>query len=355
MIFMLPASACAGDLEDLSLPEGFSISRFALGLESPRFMAFDPDGILHVTLIKAGKVAALPDRDGDGRADREITVTKGLNSPHGIAFYDNYLYVAETHQVVRFPLREDSLKVDEPETVVPDLPTRGGGHFTRTVVFSSNGQMYVSVGSSCNICKEKERERASVLNFLPDGSDKAYYAEGLRNTVGLAFHPVTGLLYGTENGRDHLGDDLPPDELNLIELGGHYGWPYCWGDKIPDTTYKKKRFCKITSPPAIKFQAHSAPLGLAFGTSKSFPPKYQGGLFVAFHGSWNRSVPTGYKVVYVPFRNNRPMGFSVDFVSGWLKNGKKWGRPVDVVFGPDGAMYISDDYAGVIYRVTYKK
>jgi len=172
--------------------------------------------------------------------------------------------------------------------------------------------------------------------------------------VGLAFHPVTGQLYATDNGRDWLGNDLPPDELNLLELGGHYGWPYCWGDKHPDKDFGRARFCRTTAPPIVQFQAHSAPLGLAFTASKDFPQKYQGGLFVAFHGSWNRTVPTGYKVVFGPFRNNRPIGRYVDFITGWLRDGKKTGRPVDIAFAPDGAMYISDDYNGVIYRVVYQ-
>ncbi len=356
MALTVPAPSCAEDLSVLTLPEGFSIEYFARDLKGPRFMDFNPYGTLYVTLTGAGRVVALPDTDGDGRSDQVVTVAEGLNNPHGIAFFEGYLYIAETGRVVRYRLKGRAYELGDMEVVVPDLPTRGGGHFTRTVVFGSDRQMYVSVGSSCNVCREKDRERAGILNYPPDGSDKSYFAEGLRNAVGLAFHPETGQLYATENSRDHLGDDIPPDELNLIELGGHYGWPYCWGNKYPDDKYNKTRFCKLTAPPIVKFQAHSAPLGLAFTHSKQFPEQYQGGLFVAFHGSWNRTVPTGYKVVYLPFsEKKKPTGNYEDFITGWLRNGKKWGRPVDIVFGRDGDMYISDDYSGAIYRVTYKK
>jgi glucose/arabinose dehydrogenase len=350
LIAALPA--CAADVKDLSLPEGFSISVFANGVKGARLMAESPEGVLYVTQTREGSVAALPDEDGDGKADRVVTVADNLNNPHGIAFHKGYVYIAETGRVVRF--RRKGLKLTDMEIVVAWLPTKGGGHFTRSLAFDENDQMYVSIGSSCNVCVESERERASVLTYTDDGKEKAFFAEGLRNAVGLAIQPGTGKLYATDNGRDWLGDDLPPDELDLVELGGHYGWPYCWGKKHPDKEFGQDRFCKTTAPPIVRFQPHSAPLGLAFTASKDFPEKYQGGLFVAFHGSWNRTVPTGYKVVFVPFRKDRPRGFYVDFITGWLRDGKKTGRPVDVAFGPDGAMYVSDDYNGAVYRVVYR-
>jgi glucose/arabinose dehydrogenase len=352
VVLILALPACAADLGKLVLPEGFGISYFARGVKGARLMAVSPEGVLYVTQTREGRVAALPDANGDGRADRVVTVAEDLNNPHGIAFHKGYVYIAETGRVVRF--KRKGLMLTGRETVVPWLPTKGGGHFTRTLAFDRNGQMFVSVGSSCNICIENERERASILTYTDEGKDKAFYAEGLRNAVGLAFHPVTGQLYATDNGRDWLGDNQPPDELNLIELGGHYGWPYCWGDRHPDKEYGQDRFCKTTAPPVVKFQAHSAPLGLAFTASKAFPRKYQGGLFVAFHGSWNRTVPTGDKVVFVPFHNNHPIGLYVDFITGWLRDGKKTGRPVDIAFGHDRAMYISDDQGGAIYRVVYR-
>jgi len=342
------------DLKSLRLPDGFTMGLFASGLEGPRFMAFDPSGTLYVTLTRTGDVIALPDGDGDGRADRAVPAAGNLNRPHGIAFSDGYVYVAETDRVVRFRQEPQSLLLREKETAVPELPTKGGGHFTRTVAFGPDGMMYVSVGSSCNACVEEELERAAITRFDPDGGNREIYARGLRNSVGLAFHPATGELFATENGRDWLGDDLPPDEINIIKQGGHYGWPFCYGRRVPDREFKRPGFCETTIPPVLEIQAHSAPLGLAFYTAEQFPPRFRGGLFVAFHGSWNRTAPTGYKVVFVPFEKNRPAGPYEDFIVGWLRGGSYWGRPAGVAQGPSGELYISDDYAGAIYRVTYR-
>lgn len=343
-----------GPLEGLSLPPGFSISVYAEGLEGPRFMAFDPNGNLYVTLTKKGTVVALPDKNRDGRADKTVTAASGLSLPHGIAFYEGRAYVAETGRVSRFMQDPETLAFLDREVVVPVLPTRGGGHFTRTVAFGPDGKMYVSVGSSCNVCVEEKRERASVLRFNPDGSGKEIFAEGLRNSVGLAFHPESGELFATENGRDWLGDDLPPDEINALKKGGHYGWPYCYGHGVVDPKFNNKGFCPGTVPPVVEIQAHSAPLGLAFYSAEKFPARYRGGLFVALHGSWNRTLPTGYKIIYVPFSGAGPAGAYEDFVTGWLRGGSYWGRPAGIIETPGGDILISDDFAGTIYRVTYQ-
>jgi glucose/arabinose dehydrogenase len=343
------------ETKGLKLPDGFSIGVFADGLDGPRLMAFGPSGVLHVTQTRKSSVLALPDADGDGVSDRKVTVASRLDNPHGIAFFKGHVYIAGTERIVRFTQEPGSLLFADKEVLVRDLPTEGGGHFTRTVVFGPDEKMYVSVGSSCNVCVEDDRRRAAVLRFDPDGSNPEVFAEGLRNSVGIVFHPDTGELFGTDNARDWLGDDLPPDEVNIIRQGKHYGWPFCYGRRVADPEFDRAGFCKRTEPPAMHIQAHSAPLGLRFYTGSAFPERYRGGLFVALHGSWNRSVPTGYKVITVPFKNGQPSAPYEDFITGWLKGKSKWGRPVDVVQGPGGDLFISDDYEGRIYRVYYAK
>lgn len=335
-------------LDEIRLPRGFKIGVFASQLGSPRFMAFSPDGVLFVTVIDSGKVVALPDMNKDGRADKAVIFLKGLERPHGIAFYKGYLYVGETDEIVRFRYNGFDSTPGEKKVIVPNLPT--GGHFTRTVAFGPDGKMYVSIGSSCNVCIERDKRRAAILQFNPDGSGGRVFAEGLRNSVGITWNPETKEMWATDNGRDWLGDDLPPEEINIIKEEENYGWPYCYGDRIPDPDYGNPEICKGTTPPVFKMQAHSAPLGLTFYTGRLFPKEYQGDLFVAFHGSWNRSVPTGYKVVRIRIRNGRPQGIE-DFATGWLRGKKAWGRPVDVVVGPDGALYVSDDRGGFVYRI----
>lgn len=306
-----------------------------------------------MTLTRAGKVVALPDGNDDGVADSVVTVARGLDRPHGIAFYNGYVYIAETGKIIKFKQDRKSLKLVDNDVVVPDLPTKGDGHFTRTIAFGPDGKMYVSVGSSCNVCEEKDRRRSAILRFDPDGANPEIYAEGLRNAVGIVFHPVTDELFVTDNGRDWLGNDLPPDEVNRIVQGAHYGWPYCYEKRIADKTFSKKGFCAKTKPPVIEFQAHSAPLGLRFYDGGMFPGKYNGALFIAFHGSWNRDDPTGYKIVLARTRDNVPTGTHEDFITGWLNEGVRSGRPVDLIQDTAGALLISDDFAGVIYRVTY--
>lgn len=339
-------------VEEIHLPPGFKINVFASELGTPRFMAFSPDGILFVTIIDQGKVIALPDKNKDGKANRAITFIEGLSHPHGIAFYRDYLYVGETDKIVRFKYRGFDLPPGKKEVIVSNLPT--SGHFTRTIGFSPDGKMYVSIGSSCNVCEEKDERRAAILQFNPDGSGGRVFARGLRNSVGFTWRPGTDEIWATDNGRDWLGDDLPPEEIDIVKEGKHYGWPYCYGDRIPDPQYNKADFCKNTIPPVFQMQAHSAPLGLTFYTEKGFPKEYQGDLFVAFHGSWNRSVPTGYKVVHIKIKNGKPEGIE-DFATGWLKGSKAWGRPVDVIVGPDGGLYVSDDRDGFIYRIMWSK
>lgn len=346
-----PAAWAPAQQGAVQLPPGFRIGTFASGLGAPRLLAVSPPGDLFVSVPSRGQVLALPDRDGDGRADRVLVYVGGLNRPHGLAFFRDFLYVAETDAVVRFPYRPGDLAGGKPEVVVRDLPG-GGGHWTRTIAFGPDGKMYVSVGSSCNVCEERDPRRAAILRFNPDGTGGGIFARGIRNAVGITFHPQTGELWATNNGRDWLGDDFPPDTILVVKEGAHYGWPSCNGRQVPDPDFGRADFCKRTAPPAVEIQAHSAPLGLAFYTGGMFPGGYRGDLFVALHGSWNRSVPTGYKVIRIPMQGRAPGG-PQDFATGWLQGGRAWGRPVDVITGKDGALYVSDDRSGTIYRISY--
>jgi glucose/arabinose dehydrogenase len=349
------------DLARLKAPLGFHMSVFAEEVDGARMMAFSPGGVLLVSESGEGKVVALPDPKHAGKAERTITVLNRLNEPHGLAFYEGKLYVAENDKVRRYEWDEANLRASNPKALA-DLPG-GGGHSTRSLVFHG-GKMYVSAGSSCNVCVEKDPRRAAVMEFNPDGGGQKIFAKGLRNAVGLAVNPKTDTVWVTVNGRDWLGDNLPPEVIvDLGKDGGDAGWPYCYGDRVPDSKFTKPgdNRCKNVIAPKVQMQAHSAPLGLAFDEGSEFPPEYRNNIFVAFHGSWNRSIPTGYKIVRVKLDDKgQPQGGAEDFITGWLvpgetKKGRWMGRPVGIVFGSDGAMYVSDDAGGVIYRVTYAK
>ena len=341
----------------LHLPEGFRIGTFASHLGPVRFMAFSPDGILLVSMPSPaglyggsghadGVVYALPDQNGDGTADLTKTVLSGLRLPHGLAFYGGYLYVAEEGTVARYPYLGNGSVGDR--QVVATLPS-GGSHRSRTIAFGSSGTMYVSVGSDCNACTDGDSGTATVWAFDADGSAGRVFARGLRNAVGLTLHPTTDALWATENGRDFLGDDLPPDELNIIREGGHYGWPYCYGRRVNDPNHRNYD-CGATIASVHETQAHSATLGLDF-IPVEFSAAWAGDVLVARHGSWNRSAPVGSDVIRVQVRGNTTVG-EAPFITGWLTpDGRKLGRPVDVLFGADGALYVSDDQANRIYRV----
>lgn len=349
------------NFKDLTAPAGFHISEFAK-VDAPRMLVFSPGGVLLVSDSASGEVLALPDPKKTGKADRSVTLLAGLNEPHGIAFHQGQLYVAENDKVRRYDWDETNLKATNPRQLI-DLP-KGGGHSTRSIVIHG-GKMYVSVGSTCNVCIEKDPRRAAVLESNLDGTGQKVFAKGLRNAVGIAVNPTTDTVWATVNGRDWLGDDLPPEVIvDLGKNGGDFGWPYCYGKQVPDREFTKPGDdrCAKTIPPKVEMQAHSAPLGLAFYTGSMFPEEYRGNIFVAFHGSWNRKQPTGYKVVRVKLdAQGQPAGGAEDFITGWLQipgDGKKskWmGRPAGVAVGPDGSLYITDDGAGEIYRVTWGK
>ena len=336
------------------VPAGLKVTYFARDLDGVRFMAVSPDGALYATQPSRGRVVRLPDADRDGVADSVVVVVTGLNEPHGLAFHKGVLYVAATDGVARVTLGADGTSTGSP--VYVNRYSGGGGHWTRTIVFGADSAMYVSVGSSCNLCIEQSSDRAAVLRFNEDGSGKRVFASGLRNAVGLAVEPQTGALWAAQNERDNLPpnhEDLPPEEINILTDGGDYGWPYCYGDRVPNPEFNDAARCAKTIAPAAKLQAHSAPLGMAFlARATALPDEYRSDLLIAYHGSWNRDTPTGAKVVRVHVSDGKP-GAVEDLITGWqTSDGRRWGRPVDVAVASDGSVMISDDTGNAIYRLS---
>lgn len=336
----------------IALPPGFAISIFARGLNNPRMLAIGSDGQLYVAERGANRIVRLPDLDGDGHADQIQSVAGDLSAPSSLAFHpDGSLYVGETPRILRLSQPDAQGVFQQRQVIIRGLPVEG--HNTRTVLISPDGgRLYVSVGSSCNVCVEVDPRRAAILRYNLDGSGEEIYASGLRNAVGITFRPGTGELWAANNGRDMLGDDLPPETINRVSQGDDFGWPRCHAGRIVDPEFGGAQGCQGATLPSVEMQAHSAPLGLTFYTGDQFPAEYQGDLFVAFHGSWNRSTPTGYKVVRIPFDNGQP-GPAQDFAVGWLVGGNAWGRPVDLITASDGSLYVSDDSGGIIYRIFY--
>jgi glucose/arabinose dehydrogenase len=340
----------AGDA-NLTLPAGFRADVFASGLDAPRFMTVGPDGALLVTERGSGNIVALRDPVHAGKATEKTVIVSGLEQPTSVDYVDGKLYVGETSRITRFDL-DSALKASDKTTLIPNLPD-SGQHTTRTVLVGPDGKLYVAVGSSCNVCNESDPRRAAVWVYQPDGSGGRLFSKGLRNAVGLAVNPWNRQVWATNNGRDLLGDDTPPETVNALQDGADFGWPRCHAGDVIDPDFGKAESCDGVAQPLVKMQAHSAPLGLAFYQGDGFPAQYRG-LFVAFHGSWNRSVPTGYKVVFTPLDGNgKVTGPPQDFATGWLVSGKALGRPVGLTVGADGALYVSDDTGGRIYRITY--
>ncbi len=345
----------SGEQAELQLPPGFEANVFAEGLNNPRFMAFGPDGVLYVADRGNGRIVALPDDDGDGVSDEIREFAGSLDQPHSLVYYEGSWYVGVPSGVIRLE-DSDGDGVAEKRTVVVDSLPTSGAHRTRTVEYLPDGRMVVSVGSSCNACAEADPRRAAVLVYDgPQGTGERLYAQGLRNAVGLAIHPETGQLWATNNGRDLMGDDVPSETVYIVEEGADYGWPRCHSGDVLDPEHGQPGACDSIAQPAAQMQAHSAPLALAFYTGESFPEEYRGDLFIAFHGSWNRSVPTGYKVVRLPLQGSEPVGPVEDFVTGWLdeETNQASGRPAGLAVDPNGALYISDDKGGFVYRISY--
>lgn len=345
----------------LWLSNGFSISIFAKDLGGPRVIMWGPDGNLWTSIPSQGKVVSLKDADGDGFAEEAVTVLDGLNRPHGMASRCGpddacLVYIAESDQVAAYYFDATNGRLASKKKVA-DLPD-GGRHFTRTLMFMpypNENKLLISVGSSCDVCRESDAQRAKILVLNMVNGELKEFARGLRNSVFMAIHPVNGSIWATEMGRDMLGDDLPPDEINIIKEGEWYGWPWFYGKNIEDykfSPYSRPQFVKEPTPSFIDIPAHSAPLGLAFFPEEGWPEEYWHNLLVAYHGSWNKSEPTGYKLVrYKLDAQGNYIGVE-DFISGWLLNDRALGRPVDILIQPGGVIFVSDDKAGVIYRIT---
>ncbi len=350
----------------LTLPPGFAINVFAAGLPGARLLAYAPNGDLFLSRTEGNEIVVLPDRDRDGTSDDTKVFAGGLAKPHGLAFRDGYLYVAQEASVIRFPYAPgDQVARGPAETIVPTLPSGPGvglaggvNHDTRSLVFGTDGKLYVSVGSDCDLCVEADARRATVLQFNPDGSGGRIFAAGLRNAVGLGVDPRTGLLWVTGNERNGLSPDRPNDFFAPLRDGVNYGWPYCVGSPpAPDPTLGagKGDFCRtgVETPPLL-LPPHSAPLGFGFSEGAHLPKPFANGVFIAEHGPFDKPYRDGHRVVFASLVPGRQGASPRDFITGWLNpDGTIWGNPVAIVVGPDGALYVSDNVAGAVYRITY--
>lgn len=360
----------AGPAAPLTVPDPFEATVFARDVKGARVLVRDPKGAMLVSQTGPGKVSALPDLDGDGQADRVVEVLSGLKQPHGLAIIcpstgntsaDQdacVLYVAETGELKAYSYDADTYKATYQKTLAT-FPT-GSGHFTRTILPTPDQKgLWISIGSSCNACDEESPLRATIQKIDLATGAMTEYAKGLRNSVFMALHPVTGELWATENSRDLIGDDIPPDEINIVRQGEDYGWPICYGKNIHDTDFDTRQYiqnpCNDKAASHVDIPAHSAALGLAFVPEEGWPEEYWHDALVAYHGSWNRSTPTGYKVVRIDAQ-----GGQSDFVTGFLPQGSRdtgdaIGRPVAVLAEPGGVVYVSDDRAGAIYKISLKE
>ncbi len=356
IICLSVAVECLGrsQLEKIELPNGFVISIYANNVQDARSLALSPRGILFIGTRKAGRVYAAIDEDKDGKSETVITLFKGLNMPNGVAFRDGALYVAEVNRILKYTNIEKNLhNPGKPVVVNSSFPSEKH-HGWKFIRFGPDGMLYVPVGAPCNICEPGD-PYATIVRMKPNGSGLQIFARGVRNTVGFDFHPVTKELWFTDNGRDWLGDNLPPDELNRApERDMHFGYPYWHGKNISDPEYGRKMIQTDFFPPAQELDAHVAPLGMRFYTGHMFPEDYKNQIFIAEHGSWNRSVPVGYRITLVRLKANRVIQYEV-FARGWLQGMRAWGRPVDLLVMPDGALLVSDDRAGAVYRISYQQ
>ena len=345
------------DLASIRLPSGFAISTYADDVPGARSLTLSPAGIVYVGTREGGdgSVYALVDGDRDGTADRVVTIARGLRQPNGVAWRDGSLYVAEVNRIVRYAGIDrfvTSGRLDDPPlaTMVHSLPDTDH-HEWRYIAFGPDGKLYVGLGAPCNVC-EPEPPLAGIARMNADGSDFEAFASGVRNTVGFDWHPGTDELWFTDNGRDRLGDDVPADELDHAPRAGlHFGFPFCHQGDVPDPEFGEGRSCADFEPPALKLGAHVAALGMRFYEGAMFPAEYGGRIFIAQHGSWNRSSKVGYRIVSVRLEDGRAVA-AEPFADGWLQGEEAWGRPVDVLVMPDGALLVSDDRAGAIYRIT---
>ena len=337
---------------DISLPPGFKIDLYA-DVPNARSMTLSENGILFVGTRNSDKVYAIVDNNNDFKADEVVVLASGLQMPNGVAIKEGDLYVAEVNRVLKYANIENTFRNSPiPEIIRDDFPTitHHGWKFIR---FGPDDKLYVPVGAPCNVCLENDERFASITRMNPDGSEFEIFAEGIRNSVGFDWHPVTNELWFTDNGRDMLGDDIPPDELNNAPtIGLHFGFPFWHGKDIPDPGFGEGHSASEFSLPAQELGPHVASLGMRFYTGNMFPAEYKNQIFIAEHGSWNRSEKIGYRITLVRLQGNTPISYEV-FASGWLKGDYVSGRPVDIQQLPDGSLLVSDDFAGKIYRISY--
>jgi glucose/arabinose dehydrogenase len=362
-IAFAPNLACSSDgvrpepgglpLDRIHLPEGFHIDLYAYPVPGARSLARSSSGTVYVG-TREDRVYAVRDRDGDHRAEEILVVASGLHSPNGVAIREGSLYVAEISRVLRFDAIDAKLPHPPTPVVVKNAFPSNEHHGWKFIAFGPDGKLYVPVGAPCNVCLSANPVYAALHRMNPDGTGLELYASGIRNTVGFDWHPVTHELWFTDNGRDFLGDDAPPDELDRAPGPGlHFGFPFCHGGDIADPEYGEGHPCSGYTPPVQKLGPHVAALGMRFYTGSMFPESYRGQIFIAEHGSWNRSTRIGYRVSLVRLEGDHAVSYE-PFAQGWLSNGSVWGRPVDVLVMPDGALLVSDDHAGAIYRISWR-
>lgn len=344
-----------GNPSDIKLPPGFKIEVYAENVPNARSMTLSPDGVLFVG-TRESRVYAVVDTNKDYKADNVFTIASGLNSPNGVAFRNGSLYVAEISKVWRYDNIENNLNNPPDPVLISDGFPTDGHHGWKFIAFGPDNKLYVPVGAPCNICLRDDDERyASIMRMNPDGSELEVFAHGIRNTVGFTWHPGTQELWFTDNGRDMLGDNVPPDELNRAPSAGlHFGYPFVHGGDIPDPEFGEGVDINQYVKPAQNLGPHVAALGMRFYTGNMFPEEYRNQIFIAEHGSWNRSKKIGYRVMLVKLNGNEAVSYE-PFAEGWLQGDAVSGRPVDVLIMPDGSMLVSDDYGGVIYRIIYSK
>jgi glucose/arabinose dehydrogenase len=342
-------------LKEIKLPPGFHIGVYADKVAGARSLTLGPKGIVFVGSRSAGKVYALPPGADTSRASEVIVVAQKLHSPNGVAFRNGSLYVAEINRVLRYDNIESRLRNPPKPVVVNDTFPTDEHHGWKFIAFGPDGKLYVPVGAPCNVCERTDPRYASIMRMNPDGSDLEVFSRGVRNTVGFDWHPVTKELWFTDNGRDWMGDNTPPDELNRAPRKGlNFGFPYCHGKSISDPEFGLKHPCREFVPPELELGPHVASLGMRFYTGSMFPEAYKNQIFIAEHGSWNRTIPVGYRITLARIEDNRAVKYEV-FAEGWLRTLLAWGRPVDVLVMPDGALLVSDDKAGAVYRISYRK
>ena len=340
-------------LDKIKLPPGFSIEVYADDLPNARSMDLSNSGTLFVGTRDKGDAYAVKDQNGDFKTDKKWMIAEGLNLPNGVALKDGDLYLAELDKIWRFPQIEQHLDNPQKELFYDDYPSKSH-HGWKYIAFGPDGNLYVPVGAPCNICESEDEVFATITRINMTTKTKEIVHRGIRNTVGFTWHPQTKEMWFTENGGDRMGDDIPACELNYAPKDGmHFGYPYCHQGDLPDQQFGKKRQCSEFTPPAQKLGPHVAPLGIEFYTGSMFPEEYRNQIFIAEHGSWDRSVPIGYRVMMVRLEGNKAISYE-PFAEGWLQDGNAWGRPVDIELLPDGSMLVSDDMAGVVYRISYK-